>query len=258
MSRPLSSLFALYVLTPGRRIYALGRVLERAKAKDLGELITTIEAAIIHDRHTLELAAARFERTKIPVRERDAAVDRTLGTIDHLLSHYAQASNPTALALLTTLFPSGLANHVHLPFVEQAAANERVLGILEGDTHAKWLDAHGLRPLIEELRAGHDAFAAALHARDAETVPSWDEVKQARERGQELYLQIVARIVAQFSDKPEVRDELLEPIWNQDQLIQDYRRQRRGVADVDPDSGEVIEPVGEHGDELADGVSPQG
>jgi hypothetical protein len=255
MSRPITSLFALYILTPGRRIYALGRVLERAKAKDLAELVAAIEAAIAHDRHVLELDAARFERAKIPVRERDAEVDRTLGTIEHLLSHYAQTTNLTASTLLVTLFPNGLAHHIRLPHIEQAAANERVLSILEGNTHKQWLDVHGLRPLIEQLRAEHDAFAAALHARDAESVPTWDEVKQARERGQELYLHIVATIVAQFGGKPDVLDDLLEPVWAQDQLIQDYRRQRRNVADVDPDSGEVLE---EHGDEPADEIAEQG
>lgn len=256
MSPSLSNLFALYILTPGRRIYALGRVLERVEAKEIVELIAPIEVAIEHDRHTLELDAARFGRVRIPVRERDAAVDRTLSTIDHLLAHYAENSKkPGASMLRATLFPSGLFHHIRLPHIEQSAANQRVLSILEGPTHAAWLDAHGLRPLIEELREEHDAFAAALEGRDAETVPNWARVKAARAQGQELYLAIVARIVAIFADAPAIRDELLEPIWNQDQLIRDYRRHRRNVvADVDPDSGEVLEPVAQQATETDTGA----
>jgi hypothetical protein len=130
--------------------------------------------------------------------------------------------------------------HVQLPWIEQEAANDRVLKILEGPTHKDWLDKHGVRPLIEELRSGHDAFAAALKARDAETVPSGDAIKDARELGQELYLEIVAQIITLSTGKPELRRELLEPVWYQNQRVQMYRRQRRNLVDVNPDTGEEL------------------
>lgn len=259
MPRLLSSLFALYTLTPGRRIYALGRVRERALAKELTVIVAAIDAAIAQDRHALDIDAARLAPTKSPpVRQRDTAVDRTLAVIHRLLSHFAAGEDSAVpSALLSNLFPINLAHHVRLPFVEQAAANERVLAVVEGEAHKTWLDNHGLRPLIVQLRTTHDEFAAALHARDDESAPSWDEVKAARESGQELYLQVVARVIVQFIEDPEARDELLEPVWDQEALIRAYRRQRRTVVDVDPDTGEPLpedesESEGEgSGDEVA-------
>lgn len=242
MSPPLSSLFALYTLTPGRRIYALGRVADRAKAMQVDELLGPIEAAINHDRVVLELDARRADRSRSPgARKHDIVVDRTLGAIEGLVSHFAASNDDTATALLGAMFPTNLADHVHLAFIEQSAANERVLAILEGPEHESWIDAHGVRPLAVQLREAHDSFAEALHTRDAETVPTWDEVKAARETGQELYVKVVVRIVAKFIDDAERRDELLEPIWTQNQRIRNYRRQRRKLVDVDPETGEVLE-----------------
>jgi hypothetical protein len=255
MGRSITSLFSLYILTPGRRIYALRRVDERVAAKQLPDLSPAIALAIEHDRKTLDLEAARSDRSTIEVRDHDGAVDRTLGTIQILISHFAAGDDATAEALLGTLFPNGLAAHVHLPHVEQAAANERVLKILESDAHKAWLDAHGVHPLIEELRSHHDAFEAALKARDSESVPSWDDIKRARARGQELYLEIVAQIIAQFRNEPELRDELLEPIRAQDLRSQHYRRQRRHVVDVNPDTGEELEPESDSGQQDGDGSS---
>jgi hypothetical protein len=71
--------------------------------------------------------------------------------------------------------------------------------------------------------------------------PSWDDVKAGRELGQELYLQVVANIIMRFAANLSTRSALLEPIWDQNQEIKAYRRQRRTLVDVDPDSGEPLE-----------------
>ena len=243
---PLTSLFALYTLTPGRRIYSLNGVRKLVVPLNLVQLTKVIDAAITHDRQVLDMDAqwrARKAAKSSPVRAKDNAVDRVLTMIDRLLSHYAQdEDNPgTAAALLATLFPVGVTHHTRLTFVEQAAANERVLAILEADTHAKWLNTHGLHALIEELRAAHDVFAATLRGRNATNGPSWDDVKAGRENGQEMYLQVVANIIVHFAGDLTTRSALLEPIWDQNEEIKAYRRQRRALVDVDPDSGEPLE-----------------
>jgi hypothetical protein len=246
MQLSLSSLFALYIATPGRRIYALGAVRKLAEAANFAELIGSIEVAIAHDRNALELDAARHgaKTTKAPpVREKDVAVDGTLVIIANLVAHYAQSEDEpsTAALILATLFPISVAHHTRLPFVEQSAANERVLSVLEGETYKAWLDEHGVAPLTKQLRTKHEAFATALRFRDARTAPSWDDVKAARDDGQELYLKVVVQILAKFIDDPEQRSAMLQPIWAQNEQIQAYRRQRRRPVDVDPESGEPLE-----------------
>lgn len=240
MDRTLTSLFALYVLTPGRRIYALRRVLERATEMGHEALLGPIAAAIAHDYHAIDLDVARRMRSRGTVRERHAAFARTLGAIISLLAYYGR-DDSTAAALQSTLLPRGLFHHIHLAHAEQLAANERVLSILEDAGRKAWLDAHGIRPLIEQLRIEHDAFAAALQARDSSKRPTWKQVRAARAHGQELYLQVVARIVVMFADDVDTRNALLDPIYQQNQRIKDYRRQRRSVAEVDPESGELLD-----------------
>ncbi len=245
MARPLTAMFGFYISTPGRRIYALTRVGKLAKARDLPDIVAETEEAIAHDRKVLELDAARLvargkNKPKSRLREHDSEVDGTLVIIDRVLGHHAGRGDQDAAALSSTLFPISVAHHVQLAFVEQAAANERVLDVLEDPARKPWLVARGLWPFTEQLRTAHDVFAAALELRDSTTAPTWPEVRAAREQGQELYLGVVALIAAQFRKDPVTRDELLEPVWAQNQLIQQIRRERRGLVDVDPESGEPL------------------
>lgn len=240
MSRSLSSLFALYTLTPGRRIYALNRTLARVKEHDLTDLVELIEASTQHDRHALDLDAARVAKVNLNVRRYDTPVDRTLMAISHVLAYHVANGDAAAAAMLANVFPIDADHHTHLPFVEQAVANERVLSILESQDAKSFVDSRGLRPMLEDLRKHHDAFEAALKSRDSTSVPSWDEVKAAHAQGQELYLSVVVAILAQLRDQPELRDELLQPIYAQDLIMQSYHRQRRAIREINPDTGEEL------------------
>ena len=242
MARPLSSMFALYTLTPGRRIYTLRRVRKLAAAKELSPIVESIDQAIAQDGKALDLDAKRLDpRPPKRAKEKDARVDEVLMTLDVLLSYHAGKQNDGAVAMQATLFPGGAHYHIRMPHIEQAAANERVLKILESAKEKAWVDAHGLRPLVLDLRTAHDEFDAALNARHGHTRVSWDKVKEARAAGQELYLKVVVQILAEFLADPDTRDQLMAPIWQQEELVRAYRRQRRGgLADVDPDSGELL------------------
>ncbi|KIG18898.1 hypothetical protein DB30_07234 [Enhygromyxa salina] len=225
-------------------------------------MVESIDVAIAHDRNALEMDAARrrARTTKAPpVRDKDQAVDNTLVTLAALLSHYAQSEvePSTAASILATLFPVSVSHHTQLPFVEQSAANERVLSVLEGPTHKAWLDAHGITPLTKQLRAKHEEFAAALRFRDAQTAPSWDDVKAAREIGQDLYLKVVVQILASFIDDPDQRSAMMQPIWAQNEQIQAYRRQRRRPVDINPDSGEPLEDEDQDGADVQAEAEPE-
>ncbi len=244
----LSSLFSLYILTPGRRIYALGRIRALLEGHGVAEILPAVDAAIAHDREVLEMTA-RWRRGRGAgggeLRALDGVVDRTLGTIDRLLAHYSQDGDDAvadrASAVRGRLFPDGVGHHTSLPYVEQIAATERVLTIAGAAENLAWMTAHGLSPLVRRLRAAQDEFAAAVNERDTSTPLSWDEIKAAQSAGQELYLQVVALIAGRFATDAEMRTELLKPVWEQNQAIQEYRRRRGSVRDVDPDSGEELD-----------------
>lgn len=187
----LTSLFALYTMTPGRRIYALSRIQELPQAQQSPKLPEALAAAIALDRKVLVMDASRRLRQTAklpPVRIHDRAVDRQLLMLDRLLVHHSRdaSKGPTAAQLRGIAFPAGVNRHLRLAFVEQAAANERVLEVLEGDTYKHWIDARGLREMVEDLRAAHDLFALALRARDDASAPTWDEVKAARAQPRRL------------------------------------------------------------------------
>jgi hypothetical protein len=239
----------------GRRIFALRGVRQLAADKQPKEILMAIDAAIAQDRKAIEIDAGRATSyATIRVTEKDLAVDRTLMAIEYLLSYHSGNQPDSAAAKLqSTLFPGGANFHTRLPHVEQVAANERVLAILEGAEHAQWLDGHGLRSLIVDLRRTHDAFEGALMARSLDGGVGWEQVKAARAAGQELYLEVVIRILAHSLTEPSVRETLMEPIWRQEELVRAYRRTRRGaLADVDPESGELLDPTAGDGAAASD------
>ncbi len=241
----LTPIFALYILTPGRRIYVLRRVREIAAKQELATVLEFCDKGIAQDREALDLDAARRDPSApTRVRDKDQVVDRTLVAADNVLDfHISVERDESAVKMRSMLFPSGVGHHTQLPHFEQSAANERVLGILESDEHAAWVQAYDLTRVSKSLRKAHDAFDAALKSRDDFNQTSWDEVKAARARGQELYLETVVQILAPFPGDPAARDVLLQPIWQQEDAVRAFRRQRRGgLLDVDPESGEIIEP----------------
>jgi hypothetical protein len=243
-------------------MFALRVVRQLADAKKLEEIITAIDKAIVQDRKAIELDAERVNSySPMRVTEKDLVVDRTLMAIEYMLTYHA-GTEPDSMAakLQATLFPSGANFHTRLAHVEQVAANERVLSILESEEHAKWFDGHGLRPLIDDLRRAHDEFEATLMARNLDGAVGWEQVKAARLAGQDLYLEVVIRILAHSLTNPSARDELMEPIWRQEELVRAYRRSRRGAPpDIDPESGELLDEQGDApaaGDGLLDNASP--
>ncbi len=240
----LVPLFTLYVLTPGRRIYVLNRVRKLAQEQQLDAVVKACDGGIAQDRRALDLDAERLDPlAPTRVRDKDQIVDQTLITVDTTLGFHATVEqDQTALELRSTLFPAGVNYHTRQPHIEQCTANARVLDILEGQEYAQWVQANGLGRLSKSLRKAHDDFEAALQSRDDFNQVTWDQVKAARARGQELYLKTVVQMLAAFPEDQAATDKLMTPIWQEEERVRDFRRQRKGaLPEVDPESGEILE-----------------
>lgn len=94
-----------------------------------------------------------------------------------------------------------------------------------------------------------------------ESVPSPQELREAQAQGQELFLEVVAVIVAEFAgvEDKSARDELLEPVYEQHEAMRLARRRRRAGTDIDPDTGDELsspdhEPDDEPDDEPGDAL----
>lgn len=261
MEPSLSAILDFYVFPTGRRLFALRRVAERAKAASFTELVKHCGAAIAHDQKCLELegrwagiAAARKGKSApaapaaVPVDAAaiDPLVDHTLTAIrDHAQSQTAgaPADDPIHAIVSTFLrevFPTGVQEVTGLPYVEELAAVEHIVRRLQGGELAVTVKELGLLRLTKRLGMLAEQYRAALEAPAPETL-AFGEVKAARAAGQEHLLQAVAIVLGKhYKSTPAdvaARTELLGPILEQNEAIGALMRARRTVEDIHPDTG---------------------
>lgn len=192
-------------------------------------------------------AAAPSGGASPPATKIDALVDRTLTAIrDHAQSQAAGAApddpiHATVAFFLKEIFPAGVQEVTVLPFVEELAAVEPILGLLQGKDLTPTVEELGLQRLVKRLAALAVQYRAALEAPAPETL-AFGKVKAARAEGQERLLQAVALIVGKhYRSTPAdvaARADLLGPILEQNEAIGASMRARRTVEDVDPETGD--------------------
>lgn len=262
MEAPLSKFFDFYQLPTGRRLFALAQVMKRASEADLPDVVKHCKAALAHDRHCLDLerrwagiAAEARGKTVIVATSRpspstlqlDALVDRTLTAIRD------QAQNQTLGALpddpihgvvrsfLKEIFPSTVQDVTGLPFVEELAAVDNIVGKLTSKAFAPAVKELGLERLVSRLVGLTDQYREALQAPAPETL-AFGQVRAARAEGQDLLLQTVAIVLGKFfHNTPEdgaARADLLGPILEQQKAVAAALKGRRAVEDVNPETGE--------------------
>jgi hypothetical protein len=254
MDATLDSLFNLYVLSTGRRVFALQQV--KPIAEELGEdaLVTLLGRALEHDARTLRLesswAASGYDSDPQRVKRIDAQVDRTLSAIRDVAESQVAGGFPgedleeTSQELMREIFPAGVFAVSSLPFVEELAAVEHILRQLRGP-FSRHVETLGLGRLVARLGALAEEYRAAQEEKP-KAHASWGDVRAARAKGQAYVLKVVALIVGRhFEDDAadmKVRVRLLEPILKQQEAVRQYLKVRRPVEDVDPATG-VAQPV---------------
>jgi hypothetical protein len=251
----LASLFSFYSFSTGRRLFALLQVQKAAKSLKLGDVTKHVASAIKHDQKTHALEATWASQSAEPAAEGpgtrglDAQVDRALTAIRDGAQAQIDGADPKkdkalvtrAEAMLTSLFPKGLAAVTGLPYVEELAAVDAIVRKLRGQ-HAPLVTELGLGRLVKRLAKLAGEYRAALE-KEPEKGLSYAEVRAARAAGQENLLVAVAMIVGKFPSSSaadlEARGALLGPIVEQNEAIRAYLKARRAVEDVDPATGKV-------------------
>ena len=254
MDSMLVSLLNFYAISTGRRIFALRQVHTRAGERGFPALQTHCALALEHDRAAHELEA-RWAAQQHAAPAVDAPhLQRVDGLVDRSLTAFRDGAlaNATVAApgddlpvrvdgLLRELFPAGLGAVTSLPYVEELAAVERILGALQGP-RAPLVGELGLERHAARLAQLAVEYRAALEAPKAAAL-DFGTVRAARARGQELLLQAVAMILGAHPgstpEDNEGRAALLAPILQQNEAIRQYLRSRRNVEDVDPETGEI-------------------
>jgi len=252
MDATLGSLLSFYAFSTGRRLFATQEVKKIAEAQGLAALGAHCGAAIAHDQATRDLEARwasdkEASQYSPEARQIDILVDTALGALRDSIDADARDAAPgdalgeAAAKLQKAAFPSGVAAVTTLSFVDELAEVQRIIALLQAAEWSGVVQQIGLGRRLSRLVELENVYQAAI-AQPSKTV-TFDQVKQARAKGQSLLLQAVAMILGQYpSDATadvEARRRLLEPIFRQNEAIRGYLRARRAIEDVDPATGQV-------------------
>jgi hypothetical protein len=243
-------LIQLSVTTPGRRIVALRKVREVARDMGLSALVERIDAAIEYDLEAREIETlwlAIRTRTRVHAAEMpelDALADRLVAAIHDNASSQALGAEAAFAArvdrFIEAIFPAGVYAITSLPYAEQAAALEVMVRELTG-AFVSDVDDFGLTRLVERLASVSVQYRNSLHV---QRPIQFADVQETRHRGMGNMLEIAAMVLGKFHriDVPaheEARRKLLGPMVEQHEAACAYRRGRRALHDIDPDTGEA-------------------
>ena len=257
----LKQLIPLMQFSTGQRLRILHRLRQRALEHGFRELLPLIDRAIEREQRTQALEnnwPGRSMRSPYTdqVVDIDAIVDQLLGGLRDVARGHIRglpADDPMAVMcehFLTEVFPNGLQAVVSLPFVDQVAAVEVIVGKLGGEL-ADTVRALGLEQKRERL-----AELTVEYRRLVDEIRSemrFTDIREARALGHELLRQIIVMVLGRFHDAADpdhlaARDALLAPLIIQlDETRARARARRRNRADESDASG-----PGDSGDDLGD------
>jgi hypothetical protein len=249
-------LLNLYELSAGRRVFAANEVARRARALRLSTIESSAAQVAEQGREALSLETrwqeARATTVSTEAVRVDKALDRTLGALhDVINAHRAGFSDDSPVrksadALATRLFPDGAGAIVTLSFTEEVVRTEQLLGLASGELKDD-VARVGATALVQQIAELVGGLRLVLEQRSHQApVASYDQVREARVRGNELIANLVIRILEVALSQPlspEQRIELLRPVLDQNEAVRATRARRREPADVNPETGNEPAPV---------------
>lgn len=270
MNVRLSDFFKMYQLSTGRRIFALRRIREHAVRLGATALVERIDEALAHDEKTrrLDLAwsGARLQRASGGRRvfEVDNRMDRSLTGLRDGIRALAAGAPPDdpihgqVHQLLDALFPAGVQAVTSLPMIDQLAAVEVIVELLQGEL-APLVAEVGITTNVRRVIELADEYRAVLEERQSQV--TFAEVQAARDEGHALFCSVIGLVFGTFyradqADHMDAQAGLLAPVLEQNEAVRVYRRNRRPVVDIDPDTGELTDraPVDSEDSASDDGV----
>jgi hypothetical protein len=254
METTLAGLLKLYAFTTGRRLFAMAQVKKAATDAGFKELADHTDVCIAYDSGVREIEARwdgrgpRRVQFGPEVRAVDLMVDGVLGAIHDTLQGQIKGLplvDPLAASarkLLAEVFPKGLVAVTSKAFVEELAQVDRIVGVLQAPAWGPTVKDLGLSHHVTRLVDLAKQYRAVLDVPPKKM--TYDEVKEARAKGQQLMLQAVAMILGRHpsdSDADQAgRAALLTPVLRQNEAIRQALRAKRPVEDVDPGTGEPV------------------
>jgi hypothetical protein len=258
MAGSLHSWISLLVFTTARRIYTLTQVRRAAAEMGLVEFVAELDEYIAHDEASLQLEGTwnrgrrgRASTARGRAAEIDNSNDRLLSAMHSGAERIRDSVRPThpvhqvAVDFLHHFFPDGVVPVIRQNFEEQLITMETMLRELRGP-FAEHVQKLQLSLFVDELSELVPQFRTELENHPVHDI-SFDQVRAAREQGQENLRAVVARALGIYygtsPEHVEGRKRLLGPIREQNDRLAALRRSRRAgsvspVIDVNPTTGQ--------------------
>ncbi|QDG53950.1 hypothetical protein FIV42_25365 [Persicimonas caeni] len=261
--------FDLYQMGVGSLLFCLNDI-ERQLAtlsQPNAPLETRVAAAIdkCHHARSLRTKWLSQDRTTTQSRggaaETDNAIDSTLSGVNYNLGVLVRSpvdsdQRTKARELRQDFFANGVRPFTSIKYEEQHAAVDEMLGRLRGE-YAEHVAACGLNVLVDQLETLNSRFGAQLDVRRRDVV-EFDDVEAAEDAARDGFARVLATILADYADQPEVMSALLAQVQDQQERIATYVRRRGNTPEVDPGTGEVVEPrSGDDIDEPSPATDPE-
>ena len=257
----LGNVIDLYKFSLGSMTYCVDRL--RETLEDLGNG----EAVAIADRARTKLERARqleydWEKQKQEdplrregARQLDDRIDRALSQIASTADTFAAMKTDTDVSrladeLASDLFPTGVFHITSKTFEDQHVAVTELIDRLES-SYSEHIQALNLTPLVEQLKDWNKAFGEKLEPRNDKV--DYDEVESARVEAEDVFHLLFARVMGDYGDDIEKFNRIVAPIHEQTEWTRRHHQRRGTIPEVDPETGEPIEPV----DETTEGETPQ-
>lgn len=244
--------------TPGAMLFALEqqrRLLSAqgsapAQVDDPG-LKTLVDEAIGVNTDSRALAFDwRNQRRMEPLRragigEVDGRSDRALSQLDTAISNWARMEVDSDLKKLASnlkkaVFAEGVFVTTSLRYEDQKAAVDELTQRMRTEFSAE-ITRLALEPFVAQLEAINVEYGARLSGTKANTV-TYDQVQEAHRVGLQAYFKIILRIWSDYIDDPATRAKLLAPVEEQNTRVSAYYKRRGAPPEVDPETGEVVDP----------------
>ena len=232
----------------GRKLIALRRVLKLALARGLTDFAATVQAAIeIEEENRRKRKKAGKIVPRAQLKTTGMELTEVLSGIQEICFYYRKIfrdkpKGKMAAEILNDVFQGGVIGITRQSYEEKSEDIRAAIKLFDNE-YLEHVQTIPLYDLVEELKTYYSSFVEQLDKTGQNKITG-DELRKAKLESENAYLGVIARILGLFPyNTPEdikTRIELLNPIHEQIQAVKAYRKQRRKVRDLDPQTGEVV------------------
>lgn len=178
------------------------------------------------------------------VMEADNDADRALGALSDMFKGFLRlpAGNPrhqAAERLSQLIMPRSVGVITSQRFELQYSSTDLALEILDNDglAHVQLLN---LEPFVDDIREANRTYGDHLSSLD-NTGVTHPEVKAATRTALDSFFGVIITVWSHYLDAPDTRKKLLAPIYEQNERIRAFYKNKKKTPRIDPKSGEVLE-----------------